>query len=304
MRRNARRDAGTCCSCGARRYHRTVWIDLHRRWIFITAVAVAGCSDSESSGKTVGELGNGEFLYRCVNPNDGACEGTSVVFPECILLGGEFEMDYVLHESDAVDDDDFDTFVYVESASQDFFAGQGHYRADRLGRAAFLAREGEQIIDIIHLEIVDAIGIAVSDMDGQPVTGVVEVVRGDTVTLDAYAVTGGCSPVGGGGSVAATSSDPGIATVVADQRVTVEGQEVGRTSIAISSAGFEQVVQIEVLQGAPRRKKPMEDDDSGAEDTTTTAGTSDGGTSDGGTSDGSTDGGSTDDAGTSSGSED
>ncbi|HET6581956.1 MAG TPA: hypothetical protein VFG69_00890, partial [Nannocystaceae bacterium] len=170
-------------------------IDLHRRWIFTVVVAAAGCHDSESSGRTVGELGNGEFLYRCVNANDGACAGSTVLFPECILLDGEFEMDYVLHESDAVDDDDFDTFVYVESASQEFFAGQGHYRADRLGRAALLAREDEQIVDIIHLEIVKAIGVAVYDDEGDPVTGRVQVVRSSTVTLDAYAVTGGCSPV-------------------------------------------------------------------------------------------------------------
>lgn len=290
MRRNVRRCFGTCCSDASPRYHRSVWIDLHKRWIFTIALAIVGCRDSESSGKTVGELGNGEFLYRCVNPNDGACEGTTVLFPECILLDGEFEMDYVLHESDAVDDDDFDTFVYVESASQDFFAGQGHYRADRLGRAALLAREDEQIIDIIHLDIVQATGIDVRDALGEAVTGRVQVVRSSTVTLDAYAETMGCSPVGGGGTVAAMSSDPSVATVLADDRIVIHGEEVGLTSITISTAGYEQVVEVEVLQGPPRRKKPGEDDDGPAE-STSDDGTSEGDTTDdGGTSDGSSSG--------------
>jgi hypothetical protein len=268
---------------------------MHRLWIFTVMVASAGCHgchESHSGGKTVGELGNGEFFYTCVNANDEACEGATAVFPECVLIGGEFEMDYLLHETDAVDDDDFDLFVYVESASQDFFAGNGHYRAERLGRAAFLAREDEQIIDIIHLDIVAAIGVDVRDLLGEPITDAVEVERGRTTTFDVFAVTDGCSPVGGGGPVTATSSDPAIATVSADDRVLIHGEEVGRTTITVSMGGFEKAVEVEVLQGAPRRRKPTDTTDGGDE---TGDGSSDGGgTSDDGTGDG---------AGSSSGSE-
>ena len=224
-------------------------------------VAVLGaCGDSEHSAKTVGELGNGEFVYTCVLPNDGACDtvGTSV-FPSCVLLGGEFEMDYNLKESDVVDDDDFDLFVFVESANQSFFAGQDRYRADRLGRAAFLAREDEQVVDIIHLDIVQADDVEVK-RDGAPVVAPIEIPRGATVTLDVFATATGCYPLGGGGPVTAESREPLVASVLGGQSVAIHGEEVGTTTVTVAMAGFEVEVDVVVTRGAARRKKPGEDE--------------------------------------------
>ena len=42
---------------------------------------------------TPGELGYGEFLYRCLSPSDPVCDGgeTYVLFPGCVALGATFE---------------------------------------------------------------------------------------------------------------------------------------------------------------------------------------------------------------------
>jgi hypothetical protein len=235
-------------------------------------VAVLGaCGGSSSSAKTVGELGNGEFRYTCVNPNDGACDTVgSAVFPGCVLLGGQFEMDYILHESDAVIDDDFDLFVFVESANQSFFAGQERYRADRVGRAAFLAREDEQVVDIIHLDIVEADGIEVKAQNGATVQAPVELPRGATTTLDVFASATGCHPLGGGGPVTASSQADDIATAqIVEGSVLVHAEEVGATKVTVGMAGFETEIDVVVTVGPARRKKPGEDEsesDGGSED--------------------------------------
>jgi len=291
MRPNVRQCFEDCCSGPTGRYHRAVWIDLHSwqwnrpraRVATLTFVAVlAACGGSESSAKTIGELGNGEFVYSCVNPNDGACDTVgSAVFPACVLLGGEFEMDYILHETDAVDDDDFDLFIYVESANQSFFAGNGRYRADRVGFAAMLAREDDQVVDIIHLDIVEAEGIQVKDQSGLVVQGPVEIPRGATVTLDVFASAFGCSPLGGGGPVTASSREPLVATAQGGPSVVIHGEEVGATKVTVGMAGFETEIDVFVTVGPARRKKPGEDvgegesDESGSDDagSSETAGT-------------------------------
>jgi hypothetical protein len=257
--------------------------------------ALGACNGSSSTAKTVGELGNGEFIYECVNPNDGACEPavedgelTEAVFPECVLLGGQFEMSYDLHDGDALDDDDdFETFIYVESASQSYFAGNGRYRADRVGRAAMLAREGEQVLDIIHLDIVAAEGIEVKDVLGREPTGPVEVVRGRTVALDVFPVRFGCVPLGGGGPVTAASREPLVATAEGGDRVLITGEALGTTRVTVGMAGFEQDIDVVVTPGPAQRKKPWEyDDDDGGDESSSDGGTDDGATTDGGDTDG------------------
>ncbi len=252
------------------------------------AIVIAGCNGSSSTAKTVGELGNGEFIYECVNPNDGACDAqvddgeiVEAVFPQCILLGGQFEMTYDLHDSDALDNDnDLDFFIYVESASQSFFAGNGRYRADRVGRAAMLAREGDQVLDIIHLDIVAAESIEVKDVLGRRVDGPVEVVRGGFVALDVFPRRLGCNPLGGGGPVTATSREPLVATAEGGDRVVIRGEQLGQTLVTVGMGGFEQDVEVFVTPGPARRKKPWElDDDAGEE-------SSDGGSTDAGDTDG------------------
>jgi hypothetical protein len=256
---------------------------------------LAACGGSESSAKTVGELGNGEFVYSCVNPNDGACDTVgSAVFPSCVLLGGQFEMDYNLHESDAVDDDDFDLFVFVESANQSFFAGNGRYRADRVGRAAMLAREDEQVVDIVEAD-----GIEVKLDSGDTVVAPIEIPRGATVTLDVFPTAAGCYPLGGGGTVSASVRDPLVVTTQAGESILVHAENVGTTKVTVGMAGFETEIDVVVTMGAARRKKPGEDvgesddeSDSGGSDTAgsddtagtddTTAGTSDGSSGSGG----------------------
>jgi hypothetical protein len=289
-----------------------VWIDLHAwRWIqprargatLMVAALLGACGGSSSSGKTVGELGNGEFVYSCVNPNDGACDTVgSAVFPACVLIGGQFEMDYILQESDAVDDDDYDLFVYVESANQSFFAGNGRYRADRLGRAAMLAREDEQVIDIIHLDIVEADGIEVKDATGYEVQGRVEVARGQSVYLDVFATTLGCLPLGGGGEVTASSREPLVASAQGGAQVRVTGEQLGQTKVTVGMAGFTAEVDVLVTEGPARRKKPGEDAGDDASDATDA--TDDGASEESGSSDGagSEDTGATDDGATESGS--
>lgn len=70
-------------------------------------LALGGCLDDCGSGGSYdptpgpGELGNGEFHYRCVTDDDPAClAGTTVAdFPARVAVGGRFELSYTWNDA-------------------------------------------------------------------------------------------------------------------------------------------------------------------------------------------------------------
>lgn len=215
----------------------------------LLAVSLA-CSGQHQSSAAVGELGNGEFVYRCVAANDPACtlERADANFPDCILVGGEFRMDYELRDSSAVVHTADLPFIYVSSASERYFDDRGDFQARRPGLAGFLAFADDAVVDLIHLEIANLDSFSVfADTatlnDGDDIR--LEV--GGSSTLRAVASTSACDQPGGAVRVDATTTDADVATVFgALGGLQLVAQGVGTTTITLEMAGLQRSFEVVV----------------------------------------------------------
>lgn len=286
----------------------------HRRWRqgwAALALALVGCSDScggASEPGTVGELGNGRFHYTCGGPSDPACESsgdgdTVDYFPNCIALGGEFDLEYELLDDSALETTDLDPVLYIESVNQHFFHGTDEFEALRVGSAAFVVREGERVLDLVHLEIVAPDGIDVVTRNPPMSTHAVEIAPGDVEVLRVFPRSSECYDLGGAVPIDADSSDEAVATVSAGDVLRIEGVARGTAVVRARLGELEQAITVTVGDTPidPDTGEPSEstgDTGSGSESTgdTDTSGTGTTGTgtgTTGETSSGSTGGSST-----------
>lgn len=275
------------------------------RWRSLLWLGVVACSSSASGAKATGELGNGTFDYRCAAASDPVCEGgqPAADFPDCLMEGGRFEVGYTVYDLDELHGWGYD-FVYVKPASPTYFGGVDTLTALRTGRAAFVAYADDNVIDILHLDIVAPDAMTLRHADGSALTPVVEVELGTNVTLAATASSTGCSQAGGGLPVSSESSDPTVAVVAGDESVLISGAAEGTATITVHMGALSQQVEVRVVPATGTSATEGDTDATGSTDAgTTAADTTDGatdGTTDGGTDGtaGSTDTGTGTDAGT------
>lgn len=270
-----------------------------RRWWAALALAVVSCSDpcgGSTQPGAVGELGNGRFLYTCGGPSDPACEGSTNddsadYFPDCIALGGAFDLEYDLIDASALDAGELTPVLYVESVNQGFFRGTDDFEALRVGSAAFLVREGERVLDLIHLSIVEPDSVDVIVRDTGSLTDAIELPPGATEVLLVLPRSSECLELGGAVPIEAESSDPAVATVMAGDVLRIQAFTPGTAVVRARLGELEQRITVTVSG------EPVDPDTGPGEDS------SDGSSSDeGSTGMASTDGSGTTDAGSSSGS--
>jgi hypothetical protein len=211
-------------------------------------LGLAGCTSSATGAKATGELGNGTFDYRCAAETDPVCEGgqPATNFPDCLLEGGRFELGYTAYDSDDLSSWGYD-FVYVEPASPTYFGGVDTLTALRVGHAAFVAYADDNVIDILHLDIVAPDTMTLRHADGSALAPVVEVELGTNVTLAATASSTGCSQPGGGLPVSSESSDPSVAVVAGDESVLISGYAEGTATITVHVGALTQDVEVRVV---------------------------------------------------------
>lgn len=214
-------------------------------------LGLAGCSSSATGAKATGELGNGTFDYRCAAASDPVCEGGQPPrdFPDCLLEGGRFELGYTAYDSDDLDRWGYD-FVYVEPASPTYVGGVDTLTALRVGHAAFVAYADDNVIDILHLDIVAPDAMTLRNTDGSALAPVVEVELGTNVTLAATASSTGCGQPGGGLPVSSQSSDPSVAGVAGDESVLISGYAEGTATITVHVGALTQEVEVRVVPPA------------------------------------------------------
>jgi hypothetical protein len=286
--------------------------DRARRWLAAAALSLAGCSDScgtTTDPGAIGELGNGRFHYACGGSSDPACESSADgddvdYFPDCIALGGGFDLEYELLDASALETSELTPVLYIESVNQRFFRGTDDFEALRVGRAAFVVRESERVLDLLHLDIVEPDDIDVIARDPATPTTALEVAVGDTEVLRVFPRNLGCPELGGAVPITAESSDTAIASVSAGDVLRIQGQAPGTAVVRARLGALEEAITVTVVEGPIGPDPGTSSEGSGA------TGSSDGtssGTTDPGTSSGTTDPGTgtgTTDPGTSSGTTD
>jgi hypothetical protein len=170
---------------GPRRGRATAWAGGAA---LLPILACGPCDGGRPRGEVAGELGNGVFVYRCVDETDAACAGGERPrqFPAAIAVGGAFEVTY-----DPVDDD-LDGAVTVHSPSWLIGQDGSTLTAAAPGQAALAAYLGDELVDVVHVNVVvpellvfaDAAGplpvdaertlsVAASDGEGGPAAGAV-----------------------------------------------------------------------------------------------------------------------------------
>jgi hypothetical protein len=284
----------------------------HRRWPRWAALALglAGCADSCGAHTTpgvVGELGNGRFHYACVGPSDPVCERSTTDpehFPTCIALGGSFELDYELLDPSALETDLLTPVLYIESINKRFFDGTSPFRALREGRAAFVVRESERVLDLLHLDIVAADSMDIVASDPALPTAALEIPTGQTEVLRVFPRSSTCLQLGGSVAIEAQSSVPSVANVSGGHELRIRGQSPGSAEVTVRLGALERTIAVTVVgdpvdpdtgPGSDTSSTTGDDTDSGSTDTGTSTGDTDTDTSTGSSSSstGDTDGAST-----------
>lgn len=275
-----------------------------RRWqrrLGVAALALVGCAsdcDGNSEPGTIGELGNGRFLYVCTGSSDPVCEFESNnTFPDCIALGGAFDLEYMLLDTSLLGPDELTPVIYVESVNQGFFRGDDDFEALRTGRAAFLVREEDSVLDLLHLDIVEPDAIEISARDPATPVDTVRVEVGEDEVFRVFPRSSRCEQLGGAIPIVAESSDESVATISDGDVLRIQGQGEGTAVIRVRLGDIEEAMTVEVVAGAfpPSTSTGPEPgtsgDSSGGDDSGTSTGGTDSGTSTGGSTSGSTGGG-------------
>ncbi|MEM7155901.1 MAG: hypothetical protein AAF799_23825 [Myxococcota bacterium] len=279
-----------------------------RRWrdrlgvgVLILSGCASTCGTSTAPG-TIGELGNGRFLYHCTGDSDPVCElANNEEFPDCIALGGVFDLEFMVLDTSIFDFGDISPVLYVESVNQDFFRGDDDYEALRTGEAAFLVREDNRVLDLLHLNIVRADGFEIIARDPATPSDSIQIELGDTQEFRVFPRSSSCQQLGGSVPIEAESSDIDVASTSDGEVLRIQAQALGTAVVRVRQSGHEQAIAVEVVEGVVPPATSTDsgsDSGSGTGDETatsrdsTTAGTggstsdTDGGSSSGGSSTG------------------
>jgi hypothetical protein len=211
----------------------------------MVAVLAVACTSSASGATQVGELGNGTFDYYCAGVTDPVCTGGAPAtnFPDCLMVGGEFEMGYTAHDLDELTDWGYE-FVYVRPASSAWFGGNDTLTALRVGNAAFIAYADDNVIDLLHVDIVAPDGITLRDPETGELTERFEIEVGQTATIEAYASSSTCGQAGGAVPAVVTSADTSIATASDITGVQITGQAEGTTTLTVQMGDVTRELEI------------------------------------------------------------
>jgi hypothetical protein len=202
-----------------------------KRCIAVMGLAIgftAGCG-------THGELGTGNFSYKCVDKSDASCG--SVSLPALMAKGSRANISF--------SDDDRNNFTVIPAAPRLASLENGAIVFHEAGVVALVAHRGtEQVGDLAHVSIAVLDHLAVTSA---PVSSPMGPLPIDTIPMGQQG-TVSAKPIGPAGESLAgalaytwQSSDPTIATVTPptapDHEATVVAKALGTTTIQASAGG-------------------------------------------------------------------
>jgi hypothetical protein len=208
-----------------------------------------GCSsdcDSVSDGpETIGELGNGTFHFDCVGATDPACDWTvgsspqfEGGFPSCLVVGGQFRLDYTLRDLDALDSELDNPLLFIEPASEAYVRRSDPFETLREGRVAMFARADDQIVDFIHFDVIQPDAMAFTDQNGSTIGSNLEIAVNERRFVRVVPTSAQCGGMGGTLPLTATSSDSSVVEVASSGVLDITGRGLGTATLTVELGNF------------------------------------------------------------------
>jgi len=217
------------------------------------ALSLAACNfDYDPPPSSEGELGRGDFLYRCVGESDALCPAGSQAatgFPQAIALGGTFSLDYSYNSEFAGE-----PLPLLKSSAPDRISVENDiFKALALGYTAINGVSGtSEVIDIKHLRVA-AIDHLIITENELTIGAMIEVEAGAQLSLVAAPYGAQDELLGGSLDYTWTSADSTIAAVVGagtDEDVAIDGTGEGQTTITVAVGELAIEIVVIVLPGS------------------------------------------------------
>jgi hypothetical protein len=225
-----------------------------RSLVGIVGLVCVGCASTCGEPRSgtegqIGELGNGDFVHGCLDRTDAACQLEES--PDCIATGSRFEVNYQLLDPSAIATD-IDPVLQVVAANEDFLGLGQPFLARRSGRTAVLARESGHIIDLLHLDLMEATEIEIVTEAGEVIGDRLELARGATTTLFVRPRVEGCF-VAGGALPLTVRRNVGLMRAVvgvdASDVLVLEGLAMGTLEVNVNLGELTRTLTIDVIDG-------------------------------------------------------
>jgi hypothetical protein len=207
-----------------------------------------GCEeDDEFDARDRGELGNGHFLYECLNDTDSACvDGGAATLPQAMAVGGRFDMRFPV-ASGAQPTIIAPAAAFVRRAATGF-------EVLREGQFAMLAVNGNsEVLDLKHLRAANTTEVRVQ-AGNQPPLARLTLAEGQTLALVAAPFDRDGVKLGGALSYTWRSSDPSCVSVdslTQLNRVSVRAGKACFASLIAEVAGTTFSVAVQVGNVVP-----------------------------------------------------
>lgn len=220
----------------------------------VGAVALTGCTnvDGPSPPGTIGDLGNGQFLYECDLASDVACDDAAELqaIPEAVAVGSRFGASYVSLFGGGK--------VRVLSAAPQLLENVDSFgsifEAQKPGTSALLAQQGDDFVDFVHVRLAEVASVRVNALD--PIAEQLDtlaIAEGLTRTLRAQPLDDKGAILAGGLPCNWTVEDSAVARIATDSndnQVVIEGVATGVTTATVQLGALEHTLEIEVGGGA------------------------------------------------------
>jgi len=219
---------------------------LAARWL--RAVALVGaalltgsCDEDQDLPGDRGDLGEGNFVYRCLGVNDSACASGTALLPQVLAVGGRFDMSFAVSSGPAP--------AVISPASELVRRDNGAFEVLKAGQFALLAVTGNsEVIDIKHLAAAPIAEVRVQRDKELPVARLAlapgEAVTLGAVPLDAWGVT-----LGGALTYtwrSSSSAQVSVESLPQLNKVRIRANAAGAAALMVDVAGATFSVAVEV----------------------------------------------------------
>jgi hypothetical protein len=229
--------------------------------LFLAAACSDGAAISGSPPTQRGDLGNGDFTFRC--DDSVACErwsNSAAVFPDKIASGSIFDLNYFLKNDKGI----IEIKINETPESRGYrlepvppYAGKATNGLTALkpGRATFVVRDGKGwVVDFTSIEVVKPEGLIVYDSEADSksnpphITNVAMNMTTDARKSFRVVAQHQFEPVAGAIPVQWTSSNRAVVDVEGYSRgkVTVVAKSLGTATLKANGAGIEESLSVEV----------------------------------------------------------
>lgn len=235
----------------ARSLHALVGSRL-RRALLLTALSSlalqAGCPEEDDLPGQRGDLGVGNFVYKCVSVTDTACADggvTPAVLPQAVAVGGRFDMTFAVRSGPLP--------LVISPSATAMRRDSGAFEVLQAGTFSLLAVTGNsEVIDIMHMRGEPVAEVRVQQANELPVSRLT-LSPGQMVAVAAVPFDAQGRQLGGALAYQWRSADERhltVETLPNLSSVRVRAVAAGTTTLLLTVAGQTFMVQVQVGNGS------------------------------------------------------